>query len=281
VSFPASEAAKNNKKNNAVITVTYEESTVAIPYEDDMELEEVGIDKLPSKITFSMTVDGSEVMSADFSGKYYDDATPKEVKQSLTMETFEWTAEIKNDKKTASESYEFKNGKTTLLKSSAEVKGTLTEAELQKASENGTPEDAISEFAIYFQVMDVAVKGGTYELKKLVSEINAIDSEKLTEKQYAEKSAEVLNKYMICTAFFVDENRKFADVEFYAVEYTDEWSYYDQYQQKYIYESNTYYDIAPRFILSDGSKVAVEEYVEKGFEGIVDKIEDMENDFDY
>ena len=268
VSFPASETAKNNKKNNAVVTVTYEESTVAIPNAEDMDLEEVGIDKYPSKITFSMTVDGSEVMSADFSGKYYDDATPKEVKQSLTMETYEWTAEVKNDKKTASESYEFKNGKTILLKSLAEVKGTLTEDALNEAIENGGPEDVFKEFAVFFQVMDVAIKGGTADFKGFMTEGNALDYDKLTDKQYAEKMAEIINKYMVCTAYFVDANRKFADVEFYVVEYIDE------------YDNLAYYDIAPRFILSDGSKVAVEKYVmDGGFEDIIEKLQNMEIDY--
>jgi hypothetical protein len=279
VSFPASETAKNNKKNNAVVTVTYEESTVAIPNAEDMDLEEVGIDKYPSKITFSMTVDGAEVMSADFSGKYYSDGSPQEVKQSLTMETFEWTAEVKNDKKTASESYEFKNGKTTLLKSSAEVKGTLTEAELQKASENGTPEDAISEFAIYFQVMDVAVKGGTKDFKGFMTEGKALDYDKLTDKQYAEKTVEIINKYMVCNAYFVDANRKFADVEFYVNEY--QYQDYDYSTYPYVLKTFTDYEIAPRFILSDGSKVAVEDYVMDGFDKFINKIEDMQNDFDY
>ncbi len=281
VSFPASETAKNNKKNNAVVTVTYEESTVAIPNAEDMDLEEVGIDKYPSKITFSMTVDGSEVMSADFSGKYYDDATPKEVKQSLTMETYEWTAEVKNDKKTASESYEFKNGKTILLKSLAEVKGTLTEDALNEAIENGGPEDVFKEFAVYAQVMNIAVKGGTTDFKGFMTEMNAIDYDKLSDKQRTEKEVEILNKYMVCTAFFVDDKRKFADVEMYVIEDSYEWQQWDNNQQKYVTVTETWYDLALRFILSDGSKVDVDEYVMEGFEKFINKVEDMQNDFDY
>jgi hypothetical protein len=266
--FPATESATTN---TAKITITYEESTVEIP---DTEGE-----LYPSKITFVMTVAGTEVLTANFSGKYYSDGAPQEVTQSLKMDTYEWTAEIKNDKKTASESYEFKNGKTTLLKSVAEVNGTLTETELTAAMEDESPENAISGFAVNFQVMDVAIKGGTTNFNGFMTEGKALDSEKLTDKQYADKTAEIFNKYMVCTAYFVDANRKFADVEFYTVEYIDEYGYWDYQQQKYI--PQTYYDIAPRFILSDGSKVAVEDYVMEGFDEIINKIEDMENDFDY
>jgi len=281
VSFPASQTALDNKNNNASITVTYEESTVAIPDAEEMELTEVGIDKYPSKITFSMKVDGAEVMSANFSGKYYSDGSPKEVTQSLTMDTYEWSAEIKNDQKTASESYEFKNGKTTLLKSLAEVKGTLTETALTDAMEDDEPEEAIKEFAVFFQVMDVAVKGGTTDFKGFATEAKAVDFEKLTDKQTAEKQVEIINKYMVCTAYFVDANRKFADVEFYVVEDSYEWESWDLNQQKYVTITETYYDIAPRFILSDGSKVAVEDYVMEDFEKIINKLEDLQNDFDY
>lgn len=265
ISFPATESSTTN---NAKITVTYEESTVEIP-ESEGEM-------YPSKMTFVMTVDGKEVMSADFSGKYYDDGAPKDVKQSFKMEDYKWTAEIKNNQKIASESYEFKKGSTIILKSLAEINGDLTESALTNAMEDESPEDAISSFAVFYQVMDVAVKGGTTDLKGLIKEGKAL-SDELTDKQYADKTAEILNKYMVCTAYFVDENRKFADVEFYAVEYTDEYGYWDNEQQEYV--SQTYYEIAPRFILSDGSKVTADEYVQEGFDKLINKLEDLENDY--
>lgn len=256
--FPATSTSTTN---NAVVTINYTESAVEIPETGEM---------YPSKITFVMTVDGKEVMSADFSGTYYSDGSPKNVSQTFEMDTYKWTAEIKNDQKTFSESYEFKKGSTTILKSLAEVKGTLTESALTTAMENEAPENAISEFAVFFQVMDVAVKGGTTDLKGMMSEGKALDPDALTDKQYAEKSAEILNKYMVCTAYFVDANRKFADVEFYVTEYVDQYGQWDYNQQKYI--AKTYYDLAPRFVLSDGSKVSAEEYVQSGFDQIVEKL---------
>lgn len=264
INFPATASATTN---TAKITITYEESTVEIP---DTENE-----MFPSKITFVMTVGGSEVMSANFAGKYYSDGTPQEVTQSLKMDTYEWTAKVKNDKKTASESYEFKNGKKTLLKSVAEVNGTLTEAALTGAAEN-----AITDFALFFQVMDVAVKGGTTDLKGFVTEMNAIDYDKLSDKQQTEKEAEILNKYMVCTAYFVDANRKFADVEMYVIEGSYECVQWDSDLQEYVTVTETGYELAPRFILSDGSKVAVEEYVMNGFDKFINKVKDMAKDFE-
>lgn len=266
--FPATSTSTTN---NAVVTINYTESAVEIPETGEM---------YPSKITFVMTVDGKEVMSADFSGTYYGDGSPKNVSQSFEMETYKWTAEIKNDQKTFSESYEFKNGKTVLLKSLAEVKGTLTESAMNTAIENETPEDAINEFAVFFQVMDVAVKGGTTDLKGLVNELKGV-AEKLSEKDRLQKQADILNQYMVCTGYFVDDNRKFADVEFYVVEDTYTNDNYDW--NGNIIGSTTYTDyyLAPRFVLSDGSKVSAEEYVQEGFDQIINKVEGMANDFDY
>ena len=104
--FPATAAST---KNNAVITITYEESSVVVPDSDG--------EKYPSKITYKMTVDSKEVMSAEFSGTYYSDGSPKKVTQSLKMDDYKWTAKIANDQKTASESYEFKKGSKTMIKS--------------------------------------------------------------------------------------------------------------------------------------------------------------------
>lgn len=150
--------------------------------------------------------------------------------------------------------------------------------ELQDAIDNESPQDAIEKFAVYFQVMNVAVKGGTADFKKMMEERNALDSEKLSDKEYAEKTTEILNKYVVCTAFFVDDNRKFADVEFYVVEVVDEYANYDWEQGKYV--SETYYDLAPRFVLSDGSKVDAQEYVQEGFDDLIKRLQDMTGSYD-
>lgn len=270
IRFPAT---SNATENNGVITITYEESSVEIPDYDG--------EKYPSKITCKMTVDSKEVMSAEFSGTYYSDGSPKKVTQSLKMDDYKWTAEIANDQKTASESYEFKKGLKTMIKSVAELSGTLNADELQDAIDNESPQDAIEKFAVYFQVMNVAVKGGTSDFESLADEARDLDSEELPDKEYAEQSVEILNKYINFTAFFVDDNRKFADVEFYVVEVVDEYTYYDWYQEEYVTETDYYYDFAPRFVLSDGSKVDAEEYVQEGFDDLIKRLEDMTDSYDY
>lgn len=272
IHFPASSSSKTN---NGLITIVYEESTTEVPETGEM---------YPSKITFVMEVDNKEVMSAEYNGTYYADGSPKAVTQKFDLEDYSWTAEISNNQKKASESYEFKKGSKTLLKSEAVVEGTLKADEIQSAGENGTPENVVNSFAVYFQMMDIAVKGGTTDFKAMVKELKAVNTD-LGQEKYMKATADIINKYMVAYAFFVDDNRKFADIEFYV--YEDSYSYQTY---EYNYETNQYelvtvsgkdYYLQPRMIMSDGSKVDIEEYVESGFEDLLDQIEDLTNDYDY
>lgn len=262
--FPADSITTTN---NAEITVNYEESSVKVPESEDY---------YPSKITFTMKVNSNVVMSASFNGSYYSDGSPEQVTQTLNIDSYSWTAEVKNSKKKASESYEFKKGKTIILKSTAELNGKLTEEQLQNAFENGTPEDAIENFAVYFQAMDIAIKGGTTDFEELAKEIRIVNGNpQLTEKQYANEMVRILNKHLICIAFFVEENRKFAEVELYIEEVSKERYYYNSYTGQYEIQTYTDYVPTPRFVLSDGSKVSAEEFVQTGFDNLISKIEEM------
>lgn len=262
--FPADSITTTN---NAEITVNYEESSVKVPESEDY---------YPSKITFTMKVNSNVVMSASFNGSYYSDGSPEQVTQTLNIDSYSWTAEVKNSKKKASESYEFKKGKTIILKSTAELNGKLTEEQLQNAFENDTPEDAIEDFALYFQAMDIAIKGGTTDFEELAKEIRIVNGNpQLTEKQYANEMVRILNKHLICIAFFVEENRKFAEAELYIEEVSKERYYYNSYTGQYEIQTYTDYVPTPRFVLSDGSKVSAEEFVQTGFDNLISKIEEM------
>lgn len=272
IRFPASSTSTTN---NGLITITYTESSVEVPETGEM---------YPSEITFVMKVDSKEVMSADYNGTYYADGSPKEVTQKFDLETYEWKAEISNNQKKATESYEFKKGTKTLLKSEAVVEGTLKVDEIQTSVGNESPEDAINNFAVYFQVVDLAIKGGTDNFKAMITELKAIDGD-LSYEDSAKEEAKILNKYLVVYAYFVDDNRKFADIEFYVYEdvYTYETYQYNSQISQYelVTVTETDYYLQPRMIMSDGSKVDVDEYVENGFDDLLDQIEDLANDYDY
>lgn len=264
IHFPADSVTTTN---NAEITINYEESSVKVPESEDY---------YPSKITFTMKVNSNVVMSASFNGSYYSDGSPEQVTQTLNIDSYSWTAEVKNSKKKASESYEFKKGKTIILKSVAELNGKLTEEQLQNAFENDTPEDAIEDFAVYFQAMDIAIKGGTTDFKKLATDIRNLNEESnLSGQEYDNEMVRILNKHLTCIAFFVEDERKFADVELYLEERIVEDYYYNYYTGQYETETYTVSALTPRFVLSDGSKVSAEEFVQTGFDNLISKIEEM------
>ena len=75
-----------------------------------------------------------------------------------------------------------------------------------------------------------------------------------------------MNQYIIGYGYFIDDNVKFASVDFYV--------------EEYVSGTDTYYSIVPRFILSDESKVSLEEYVDSGFEELLEKIEEIAANFE-
>ena len=64
------------------------------------------------------------------------------------------------------------------------------------------------------------------------------------------------------------------------VEEVDQYTYYDWYQEKYVTETHYYYNLAPRFVLSDGSKVDAQEYVQEGFDDLIKRLQDMTGSYD-
>lgn len=242
VHFP--ETAKKTA-NNCVITLSQEESSIKVPNSDI---------HYPSKISFKMTIDSKEVMSSNFNGTYHSDGVPKKITLSTKLESFKWTAEIENNKKTAKGFYKFQKGSKVLIKALAEVNGELNENDLRHAIEDKTPENTVKNFALYFQVMDIAAKGGTTDFKAFGKEIKKIsENNSWGEKEKAQKTAEVLNKYVVCTAYFANDNRKFADLEFFEKENT----------------------VSTRFLLSDGSKVSAEEFIRTGFGNLLYQLQDF------
>ena len=136
-------------------------------------------------------------------------------------------------------------------------------------------------------------------------------------KSYRDKEVVIFNKYLKFYGFFANEKQKFADVELYTTEelgrdynapaslvYTFKSSNYnptipstikyDYYDDIYIYNSTTksyeytfkyykyatktFYNIQPRLVLSDGSKITdFENYANSNFKTVITKFESMFN----
>lgn len=136
-------------------------------------------------------------------------------------------------------------------------------------------------------------------------------------KSYRDKEVTIFNKYLKFYGFFANEKQKFADVELYTTEElgkdynnpaslvytitssnynptipsTVKYDYYDwdwiynsttkkyEYTYKYYkYATKTFYNIQPRLVLSDGSKITdFENYANSNFKTVITKFESMFN----
>ena len=263
--LPASQAAMESETNNGLISFEFTESKIAIPESEG--------EKYPASANLSVKIDNKTALIASFTGVYFDDGMPKDVKQTLTIGDFSWEATFKNNKKQASVAYAFKKAKTTLMKLAAETTGKFAYDEIENTMESdGDPGDFVNKIAAQYQVMNLAIKGGIAKVKDFSDAMDAADEGKgLTEKAIRDQQASIMNQYIVGYGYFVDDNKKFADVDFYVEEY----EYRD-------WNGQTYkdYDVVPRFKLSDGSKVTIEEYFESGFGDLIDKIRDLSESFE-
>lgn len=262
--FPATENATTNTGELKIICV---ESNIVAPDTDPVQY-------MPTSISAVLKVSGVEAMKADFAGTYNADATPTSITQTLVIDKYNWSFKFTNNAKDATASYGFKYDNEVLFNFEVGVAGTLTADALQ-ASEG--PQDVFTSGAVNLQVMNIAILGGFKDFKSFADEMDAIDAQNNTDKVQADKQVAAINKYLKMYGYFVKENQKFADVEFYVVEKTDTYQNYVWNNSTQSYEvvnvSETYYDFQPRLVLSDGSKQDMENFMSTGFEDLITKLE--------
>lgn len=261
--FPATEDATTN---TGELKMVYTESTVVAPDTDPAIY-------MPKTISVVLKVSGQVAMKADFSGSYKTDGTPVKVTQTLEIEKYNWKIELTNNDKEVSAKYAFNYDKDVLLKYELGAAGSFTATNIENSMDSNKPEDIMSSGAMYFQVMDVAVLGGIKDFKGYAKESKALTYSET--KAYSDKVCEIYNKYIKMYGYFVKENKKFADVEFYTVQSTEiDYTKFNYQTQEF--GTKTVYDYQPRFVLSDGSKVAIEDFFATGFDDLIKKLESLE-----
>lgn len=108
--------------------------------------------------------------------------------------------------------------------------------------------------------MNIAIKAGIADVKGFAEAMDDIDWESLSEEVVAGQEVAIMNQYIVGYGYFTDDDVKFAGVDFYVEEIEYEYPVWD-YQGDIYYETYIYYEVMPRFVLSDGSKMRLEEYV--------------------
>lgn len=256
LNFPA---GTDPATNNGQVIITYTDSKVLMPDTEDY---------YPSEMTFTMKIDGATALEATFEGSYETDGTPKSVKQTLDIDTYSWSAQVKNSSDEASEKYKFKKGTKTLIQIEVVAKGDLTVDAIENSE---SADEFLSSATIYYQIMDIAMIGGIKDMKTFADDMRDTKTD--------QEEVDVINNHLICYGYYTDTNKKFADVEFYLKEVTEEYSYYDYYTEQWVYTTNTSTAIAPRFVLSDKSKVDIEDYFATGFDDLMDQLAELASDY--
>ena len=252
------------KVNNCVITVVYTESTV--DWHNDLNEMKEGLEedlnfdipKMPSAIAIDMKVDNKTVLSANYNATYKADGIPAQLSQTLSIDDFVLAFNVNYNDSEITSNTSFKKGSTDLLKVENNIKGKLNYNNLLTIEENGFG-DVISSVSVKFQMMDIAVAGSVDDAKGFFTEMKNVGD--LPEEEYHKKECEVFNKYCKVYAYFVNDNTKFAEVEFFVKQYNDSYG--------------SHYTTALRFIMSDGSKVEIEDYMETGFDDLQKRIESL------
>ena len=317
VKFPADAASKYNETNNGTLTIVYVSSSVAVP--------ENPSEKMPASLSVKLSVGTVEALSYQFTGAYKSDATPTLLSSTLVIGDFNWSAKATNNDKDVAAEFAFKHKEQVLLKYTAGVSGTLT---VDAIKESKGPEDVFTSGYMSFQVMNTAIYGGVTDFKTFYNGMSSIKEDTVYHKDYNgnilwynttrpkaghEQEVLLMNKHLKFYGYFVKENGKFADVEFYLNEYqatdydqskgtlvytqksyNDPWprveydymtyekvynttTKMDDYVAKfYLYGTKTQYESAPRLVLKDGTKVTdFAKYANDNFKTVIDKFQKM------
>jgi len=282
--FPADSLATTN---NATLTIIYVESTVKIPNVDPVQY-------MPKSLSVILMVGTSQALNAQFEGTYNADATPTFFKQTLVVGAYNWSATLTNTSADVSANYTFKYNTEILMKYDVGAKGSFTanqiEAVINDSTNSNGPQDIVTSGFMSLQVMNIVVYGGITDTKGFMNEGNALKPDSVVHhddyynydyteyiygKSYYDKEVSIFNKYLKFYGYFAAENTKFADIEFYTAEKTEE--YYDYNTYPYQFKTRTVYNAQPRLVLSDGSKVTdLKAYANENFKTVIDRFVAMQ-----
>jgi hypothetical protein len=271
--------------NNGELSLTYIESNIVAPKSNPTQ-------NMPSSFALTVKVGTTTVLKANFAATYNTDATPITLSQTLEIEKYNWSIDLSNNQKDVSAKYAFKYDTQVLLKYEIGAAGSFTAKSIEEST---GPQDIIDGGYMSIQIMNIALYGGIADMKSMMNEGNALKpdsvihtqqygnetysyTEYIYSKAYYEKEVGIFNKYLKFYAFFVAENQKFADAEFYLVEKNEQ--YYDYYNYPYQLKTRTVYNAQPRLVLSDGSKVDMSNYNQlTGFEDLIKQLESYNMNF--
>jgi len=245
--------------------------------------------EVPTSFNASLTLGTSVLINFTFTGEYYDNATPKYLKEALNVEGFyvESVIDLKN-KELVKVNNKLEYNSDNIFAFGFAIDGNIDMDEIMDEAsdmdEDGNPsanQDIINKANAYFQIGNIKVDGlvNAKELIKYMSQNsnNGFDDE-WTEEDATEEATK-LNEYIQTYIRYADSKAIFAKGEFYVNKEINSW--YNYYTQEE--ESETYYNSELRVVYPDGSAVSSDIF-ESGFSDLIvdmnKMIVDMNNSYD-
>jgi len=241
---------------DATITVNNFSVQLAANQEmDDFELE------LPLSLDMSVTLGTAEICSYALVGEWYDNDTPKLLKETIKLEVYTFSHELSNNKSTLSMGSSFDNNGTVIFANNITIEGNVDYSAIVAELEATEGEDGLASALeqeiltkanAWFQVGDVKMEG-VLDVKGLIngmSEAENIDSEEA----YNALMVELLNANVKLYVKYADSNEIIARSDFYTI-IKDGFSIWQM-----------------RMIFGDGSAVA-SDFFDTGFEDMIAEID--------
>lgn len=262
--YPAEYGGTTN--NATLIFSDYTGIEIANPIDEDYEGD------LPTSLSVTLEVDGQQIMSYAFEIEYNNEGIPVEVSTSMSMDDYALTVGITNNTSLIGYRADFTHGSKTLLAVSTEVEGDFTEEALDAADESEDPTNAVTDGSFSLTLLDLKFSSeldfaGLYnEAGDLeLSYDSFFDENRPDLESNAAKFETALNEFGTLQAVYVSTGQVAADVEFYTFVEKEQFGNY----------SEEWVTLGARMVFEDGSKVDVEDFVESGFDGLEDAINDL------
>lgn len=263
INYPASESATTN---NAVLTATYTASKVTASLDGTTY-------ELPAAVNATLTVDGKEELKLTSAYEFNADGTPLKTNVNLALGSFTFKIEISNDLKALNSAFTISKGAETLFSLNATGNGN-TNFNLIKDAERF--EDVLKNANTSMLIMNIQI-AGQIDVKAIADATKA--NQNLPEKERSKKDAEAYNSNATLLALYKTENAVIARSEFFSVEDSYTYTYYDDVKDKEVEVTEFYYSMEPRLVFKDGSKLSMKEFTGSGFKKLISDFEAYTNRF--
>lgn len=270
--FPSTD---DGTTNDASLTISeYEGYTGTIGY----DLEDYNGD-LPEHIKVELAVDGTAVLTYEFTVVYNSNGEPTSFNTSLTFDGFEFSISLSNENNTKADfSAQIKHDADIMIRVAFGMEGDWSSTNVNDNVESDPDEqDVLDKATAEFQLMNTKIVGEV-KVKELTTAMNTIYADEDTNPDFdydAATEAEIvaINENVDLTVRYADNNEIIAEAEAYG--YTNTYTDYiwDEATQNYIEVTVEETDIDLQFKFGDGTTVDAETYFDTGFDDLIEEFE--------